>query len=261
MQSLSLVRYMEATPLFTVQDLKDRYGRNSSERTILNVLHRLKKQGRVQAVARGVYAGASASAPLNRYVVPRHVREDAVIACHSALEFHGVANQVFQTVYYFSAQHRRDVVFGDVVYHRVAPPRLLRRSGKLGFQVEQAADKVRVTRRERSFVDCLLFQEFGGGPGELDKCLAMFPSFDFGLALEYLTVLRRPWLYARVGFLLDRHADRLFFSGKHRDAFLARRPRGVAYLERKRPGFRWVETWNLMVPETLLSSPEAGARS
>ncbi len=261
MQSPSLVRYMEATPLFTVHDLKDRFGKDSSERTILNVLHRLKKQGRVQAVARGVYAGASASAPLNRYAVPRHVREDAVIACHSALEFHGVANQVFQTVYYFSAQHRRDVVFSGVIYHRVASPRLLGRSGKPDFQVEQTAGQVRVTGRERSFVDCLLFQEFGGGPEELDKCLAMFPSFDFALALEYLKVLRRPWLYARVGYLLDRHAARLYFSGKHRDAFLARRPRGVAYLGRKRPGLRWVETWNLMVPERLLSSSQVGAAS
>lgn len=261
MQSLSLVRYMEATPLFTVQELKDLYGKSSSDRTILNLLHRLKKQGRVQAVARGVYGGALASTPLNRYAVPRHIREDAVVACHSALEFHGVANQVFQTVYYFSEQHRRDVVFSGVVYHRVAPPRLLRHSGKPGLQVEQAADQVKVTSRERSFADCLLFQEFGGGPEELDKCLAMFPSFDFGFALEYLKVLRRPWLYARVGYLLDRHADRLYFIGKHRDAFLARRPRGVAYLERKRPGLRWIETWNLMVPEILLPSPGQGARS
>lgn len=110
-------------------------------------------------------------------------------------------------------------------------------------------------------MDCLLFLEFGGGAAELDKCLAMFPSFDFDLALEYLKLLRRPWLYARVGYLLDRHADKLFFSGKHRDAFLTRRPRGVAYLERKRPGLRWVETWNLMVPETLRSFSEEGVQS
>ena len=261
MPTPSLVRYMEATPLFTVQELKDRYGNHSSQRTILNVLHRLKKQGRVQAVARGVYAGASASSPPNRYALPRRVREDAVLACHSALEFHGVANQVFQAVYFFSAQHRRDVVFDGVVYHRVAPPSALRRSGKLNFQVEQTADQVRVTGRERSFVDSLLFLEFGGGAAELDKCLAMLPSFDFDVALEYLKLLRQPWLYARVGYLLDRHADRLFFSGKHRDAFLARRPRGVAYLERKSRGLRWVETWNLMVPETMLPSSEHGVRS
>ena len=49
----------------------------------------------------------------------------------------------------------------------------------------------------------------------------MFPSFDFDVALEYLKLLRQLWLYTRLGYLLDRHADRLLFSGKWLDAFLA----------------------------------------
>ncbi len=260
-REVPLVKYLETTALFTVEELKDHYAKHSSARTILNVLHRLKQQGRVRAVTRGVYTGASSSLPVNRYAVPGRLRRDAMVAFHSALEFHGVANQVFQTVYYLSSRPRRDVTYEGVVYHRVAHPRALQRSGKLDFQMEQAPDQVRVTGRERSFVDCLLFPEYSGGAEELDRCLVLFPSFDFATALDYLKLLRRPWLYARVGYLLDRHADKLFFSGKWRDAFLTRRPRGVAYLERKRPGLRWVETWNLMVPDNLAPSTVEGVRS
>ncbi len=255
---MPLVQYLGTTPLFTIEELKNRYAQRSSEGTIMNVLHRLKQQGRVRAVARGVYAGASSSTPLDRYAVPGRLRRDAAVGFHSALEFHGVANQVFQTVYYLSSRHRRDVAYEGVVYHRVAPPRALWSSGKLDFQVERAADQVRVTARERSFVDCLLFLEYSGGVDELDRCLTMFPSFDFDVALGYLKLIRRPWLYARLGYLLDRHAEKLFFSGKWRDAFLTRRPKGVAYLEQKRPGGRWVTTWNLMVPETLPRSANEG---
>jgi hypothetical protein len=89
----------------------------------------------------------------------------------------------------------------------------------------------------------------------------MVPSFDFDVALEYLRLLRMPWLYARLGFLLDRHAEKLFFKGKSRDAFLRRLPRGVAYLDRKRPGNRWVSIWNLMVPETLATSTDQVVRT
>jgi len=255
---MPLVKYLETTPLFTVEELKGRFDKRSSARTIVNVLHRVKQQGRVRTVARGVYAGASSSTPLNRYAVPGRLRLDAVVAFHSALEFHGVANQMFQTVYYFSSRHRKDVAYEGVVYHCVRPPRVLQRSGKLVFGVEKAADQVRVTARERSFVDCLLFLEYSGGVEELDRCVTMFPSFDFDVALEYLKLLRRPWLYARLGYLLDRHANRIFFTGKQRDAFLTRRPRGVAYLEEKRPGGRWVETWNLMVPESMALSGKEG---
>jgi predicted transcriptional regulator of viral defense system len=247
-------QYAQSTPLFTVQEARKRYGKSTDSRSVLNLLHRLKKQGRVRLVANGVYAGSLAAAPPNRYRVPRALHDDAVVALHSALELHGVANQVFQTVYYFSSSARKDVVFDHVTYHRVAPPRAAATPSHRLFQTECGADNVLVTTRERSFVDCLLFLDYSGGVDELDKSLAMFPSFDFEAALAYLKLLGRPWLYARLGFFLDRHADKLFFRGKTRDRFLRKVPRGVVYLADKRPGNRWVPTWKLMVPETL-SSP------
>lgn len=157
--------------------------------------------------------------------------------------------QVFQTVYYFSARPRKDVVFDNVSYHRVAPPRVLNHPQQKLFQVTVGSDHTMVTERERSFVDCLMFPDYGGGVDELDKSLAMFPSFDFDVALEYLKLLCKPWLYSRLGFLLDRHADRLFFRGNPREKFLRHLPSGVAYLGTKRPGNRWVPGWKLMVPE------------
>jgi len=122
---VSFTQFAQSTPLFTLKEARGRYGRDAHSRSILNMLHRLKRQGRVQQLANGVYAGALAGAPLNRYLVPAALREDAVVALHSALEWHGVANQVFQTVYYFSTRPRKDVTFDNVTYHRVAPPRAL----------------------------------------------------------------------------------------------------------------------------------------
>jgi predicted transcriptional regulator of viral defense system len=248
------VRYVETTPLFTVADLRLLYGDAMSDRTIFNMLDRLKKQERVRSVTRGVYSGVRSPGPPSRYEVPSKLRPDAVIACHSALEFHGVANQVFQTVYYFSARPRADVVFEGVTYHCVHPVAQLAR--RFDFQVETGPNKVRVTVRERAVVDSLVFLEYSGGSDELDRCLAMFPSFNFELALTYLRLLRQPWLYARLGYLLDRHGERLLFSRRWRDAFLRKLPRGTAYLEKKRPGGRWISTWNLMVPESLTLATE-----
>ena len=99
--------------------------------------------------------------------------------------------------------------------------------------------------------------DYSGGAEELDKALAMFPSFNFDAALEYLELLRKPWLYSRLGFLLDRHADKMFFRGAAREQFLRGLPKGVAYLGSKRPGNRWVPTWKLMVPETFAPSSES----
>lgn len=252
-----LVHYAETTSLFALDELRERYRGEISDRVLRNVLYRLKRQGRIRQVARGVYGGGGRTASLDRYAVPGKLHRDAVVAFHSALEFHGIANQVFRIVYYLSAQPRRDLVYEGVSYHRAAPPKQLARSQRLTFQVKSAPENVRVTSRERSLVDCLLFLEYSGGIDELDRCLAMFPSFDFSVALDYLRRLRRPWLYSRLGYLLDRHADTLFFSGKPRDAFLRRLPSGVVYLERKRACLKWVPTWNLMVPPSFVGKKEA----
>jgi len=250
-------QYAQSAALSTVRELRDRYGKDENSRSIPNQLHRLKNQGRVRLVANGVYAGALAAVPLNRYRVPHALRGDAVVALHSALELHGVANQVFQTIYYFSRGPRKDVVFDNLTYHRVTPSRALATPARRLFQTELGADNVRVTGRERSFVDCLVFLDYSGGVAELDKSLAMFPSFDFATALAYLKLLRRPWLYARLGFLLDRHADKLFFRDKVRDQFLRKVPRGVVYLADKRPGNHWVPSWKIMVPGIFSSSPDS----
>src|SRR5216684_1515612 len=205
---VSFTQFAQSTPLFTLKEARDRYGRDAQSRSILNMLYRLKRQGRVRQLANGVYAGALAGAPLNRYLVPAALRDDAVVALHSALEWHGVANQVFQTVYYFSTRPRKDVTFDNVTYHRVAPPRALNNEQRKLLHVTLGPDHVLLTDRERSFVDCLLYLDYSGGVEELDKSLGMFPSFNFNAALEYLKLLRKPWLYSRLGFLLDNHAIR-----------------------------------------------------
>ena len=251
MAETPLVTYAERTPLFTLGDLHGLYGPDTDSAMLSTVLYRLKRQGRVLSLCPGVYRGALSQLPLNRFAVPFRLRGDAVIAFHSALEYAGLANQTFRTTYYLSTRPHRDVIFEQQTYHRVAPPHRLVKARRLEMQVELAADSIRVSGRERTLVDCLLHLEYSGGITELDQSLAMFPSFDFEKALDYLKVLKHPWLYARVGFLLDRHAERLFFSGKWRDEFLRRKPPGVVYLDKKAPGLKWVPLWNLMISPEL----------
>jgi predicted transcriptional regulator of viral defense system len=254
---VTFTHFAQSTPLFTLGELRQRYGKKTGSRSILNMVHRLKQQDRVRQLTKGVYTGVLAAVALNRYRVPAALRSDATLALHSALEWHGVANQVFQTVYYFSARARKNVVFENVTHHRASPPVALARAQKERFQTQETSEGILATNRERSFVDCLLFLDYSGGVEELDKSLAMFPSFDFDAALEYLKSLRKPWLYSRLGFLLDRHADKLFFRDDARDQFLRHLPAGVAYLGNKRPGNRWVPAWKVLVPETLAPSVES----
>jgi predicted transcriptional regulator of viral defense system len=94
------MRYAETASLFTLDDLRQRYGHGTNNRLISDMVYRLKRQGRIRSVSSGVYTGTLSSAPFNRFALPTKLRPDAVIAFHSALEFAGMANQVFQVTYY-----------------------------------------------------------------------------------------------------------------------------------------------------------------
>ena len=75
---LAFTQYARFTPLFTAGEARDYFGKDKHNRSVLNLLHRLKNQGRVHLVANGVYAGAGAraAAPLNRYRVPQALRDE-----------------------------------------------------------------------------------------------------------------------------------------------------------------------------------------
>src|ERR1700734_2201392 len=143
--TIPLTQFLQSTPLFTLGDLHERYGKKSHRRSILNMGHRVKRQGRVRQLNKGVYRGVLAAVPLNRYRVPTALRSDATLALHSALEWHGVANQVFQIVYYFSARARKDVFFENVTYHRAAPPVALSRAREERFQAQETSEGFFVT--------------------------------------------------------------------------------------------------------------------
>src|SRR5260370_9444783 len=103
---VSLTQFAQSSPLFTLEELGDRYGKKGPNRSVRNMLYRLKRQGRVRQLTKGIYAGALATASVNRYSVPGKLRKDAVVAFHSPLEFHVLPNQVFQTVYSLSVRPR-----------------------------------------------------------------------------------------------------------------------------------------------------------
>src|SRR6516164_9275107 len=104
---VTLTLFAQSSPLFTLEELGHRYGKKGPSRSVRNMLYRLKRQGRVRQLTKGVYSGALATTSVNRYSVPGKLRKDSVVAFHSALEFHGVANQLFQTVYYLSVRPRK----------------------------------------------------------------------------------------------------------------------------------------------------------
>ena len=80
-------QFAQSTPLFTLREIRDRYGKGNQSRSILNMLHRLKQQGRVRQLTKGVYAIAfsfpvvpKGKARIRTQVSAAHSREDLEFA-------------------------------------------------------------------------------------------------------------------------------------------------------------------------------------
>ena len=94
-----------------------------------------------------------------------------------------------------------------------------------------------------------------GGIDEVWRSLLSVPALDPGPLLEYVELLEKRTLAARVGFFLDCRRDELVVPKATLDRLRARIPRSPVYLDRSRRG-RLVRRWRLVVPPDL--HPEAG---
>lgn len=181
---------------------------------------------------------------------------DAIMAYHTALEFHGKAHSTHGRFTYLTARKSRPLTFRSLHFRAVPFPSALRASHERLFGVrdaERAGLTVRVATLERTLVDVLDRPDLGGGWEEVWRSLESVEFFDLDRVIEYALLLRNATIAAKVGFFLDQHREPLMVEDRHLDRLRERRPRRPHYMVRsKRTGGRVVSAWNLVVPPEVL---------
>lgn len=215
------------------------------------------RRGRLKLVERGLYAvvphgiAPDAFAP-DRMLVAAAMRQDAVLAYHSALELLGLAHSVYRDVFYLTERLRKDLrLAGGRVRALLHPKRLRdRRAEQVGLEThERSGVKVRVTGPERTLVDCFLSPRYAGGVDEVMEAARSVSSLDLDLLERYLALLDRRRGFAIMGFVLEQAAERLFVPGPLLDRLAGQRPAARIYLDKRQRGGRLQARWNLIVPE------------
>jgi predicted transcriptional regulator of viral defense system len=197
-----------------------------------------------------------AAADVDPYLVASHLQDDAVIAYHAALQFHGKAYSLWRKFHYCSKKRARQFFFQDRQFVPVLVPAALRALPDLGGgirEVRQAGGLVRVTSLERTLVDVLDAPDKGGGWEEIWRSLEMVEFFDLDAVISYVKNLGSALAAARVGFFLEQHRETLMVEDKHFDSLRALAPAQPRYFDRKRKPGKLVSRWNLVVPERILN--------
>ncbi|MFQ5705480.1 MAG: transcriptional regulator [Gemmatimonadales bacterium] len=225
-----------------------------------NLLARHLSAGRLVRIRRGLYATVprgvdASSARVDPYLVATHLTDDAVVAYHAALQFHGRAYSLWRRFHYLTRKRAKPFSFRDLEFLPVQAPSAVRSLPHLGgglTEVRHVGGNVRVTTLERTLVDVLDAPDKAGGWEEIWRSLEMVEFFDLDAVIEYALALRSALTVARVGFFLEQHRESLMVEEKHLERLQEHAPAGPRYLDSSREPGRLDSRWNLVVPEYVM---------
>jgi len=258
-----LEEFFPKYPVFSTSDLK-RFqaahgSRNSRATESLMAYH--TGTGRVIRVKRGLYAvvpkGLDAASYIpDPFILASKMADDAVLAYHTALEFHGRAYSAFNRFTFQSNCTTRPVVFKDFQFQRVTLPYSLQHKGKTDIEVilaEKNGMEIRVTSLERTLVDILDRPTLSGSWEEIWRSLESVEFFDLDRVVEYTKLLGNAATAAKVGFFLEQNKKTLMVNENNLKPLWQMRPRQARYFDRaESKNSRLIKRWNLIVPKEIL---------
>jgi len=263
-----LTHFFQTHPVFTFDEasqfLTERGTAHRGTQKALLSYH--QKRGRLLRVRRGLYVTVpkAGSAKLHRpdpFLVASKLAPDAVLAYHTALEFHGCAYSYSYETTVLTQAHLRPFSFRGRSYRSLPPPVVLSRQRQPWFGVQTMDYRglagttvpVRVTSVERTLVDVLDRPDLGGGWEEIWRSLAMIERLDWESLLAYTRLLGNATTAAKVGFFLSQHQEELQAPGRVLKDLGSLRPGQVHYLDRKTrtEDNELSREWNLVVPRLV----------
>lgn len=254
---LNAETFFQTHPVFTLGQFRDLVGGKATPATSQTRVKYHLGRGHLKLVERGVYAVVPPGVQPgqfvpDRFLVAAALREDAVLAYHSALELLGFAYSTYRDTCYLTGRRRKDLTLAGGRVRALLHPRPLRDKGAENYGVEtreRLGVKLKVTGPERTLVDCLTAPRYAGGLEEVLQSAGALPTLDLDRLWGFLERLDQRRVFALVGFVLEREAGRLFVPQDFLDRLVRMRPSSPTYLERGSRGGRLQTRWNLVVPE------------
>lgn len=172
--------------------------------TLLKHLSSLSKKGYLKRVRNGLYIAVppeyvDADFEGDKYLLAsRAYQGDYVLSHHTALELLGVAQSHMSQVFISIPDSRTSFEFQGNTYVFVYDRR--------DFGVEKRLRDgitLKVTDKERTFLDCIRRPKYAGGVEEVLKSFIGITSLDFAKMTKYLGNFEENSLYQRTGFVLN----------------------------------------------------------
>ena len=231
---------------FTKADVVNLVG---NPRTATSLLLDYQKRSLIESVKRNLYVAISLETKqsiANRFLIGSKVTDDAYITHHSAFEYYGYSNQVFNELYISGDKRFNPFQYDGFTYRYLAP--------RIQEGVDVKLDGIHVTDIERTVLDSINDFEKVAGLEELLRCLELIPYVDEEKLLVYLGSINKQVLYQKTGYILEHYKNELRLSDLFFDTCKKSAINSVRYLYngiQNEPKF-FNSYWNLIVPRDLM---------
>lgn len=254
--------FLAGHPVFSLEEMATSI--HASRSTALERVKHHLARGRLQRVAKEVYAAVPAgSSPgefiPDRYLVASVARPEGIVSHHAALELLGVAHSEWSECTVLCQARRSAIELDGVRVRFLAHPAALRKDAResLGTQKTLRAGRAVVhTGPERTLIDGFSRPALVGGLEELVESAAGLGVLDLDLLEEILRAFDQRSLWGCAGWFLERHQERLFVPDRYLRRLEQERPLSPHYIPRGHRGGDLYRRWNLVLPESLAESWE-----
>lgn len=242
---MDILPFLHQKLLFTPTDIEQVLGNMRSAKTLLM---RYQRQGYVSKVRRGLYCVTNLTSKqpeANKFQIASVITPTSYVAYHAALEYHGLAHQIYYNVAVGSEQSFNGFEFDGTYFSCHSTP------VHVGIDIPYADKHVRVTNVERTIVDCIDRIDLCGGWEELVNCLQSVQYVREEQLTEILQAYNKTALYKKVGFLFEQL--QLPVSQDFLDTCRKFAKDSVTYLTSEGSSDTFNAAWRLYAPHNLLT--------
>lgn len=218
-----------------------------NKETVSSLLYKYKKRNIITKIRRNVYLPTNpfdGFVDENKYEIGCCSIPNAYISYHSAMEYYGLQNQVFNRIYLSAPKRFRPFEF-EFVEYMYAPDKF--RDGI----IKNAEKNIYVTDIERTIIDCIDRLDLAGGIEELIYNIELIGEVNENKLLNYLSLYKKQVVYQKTGFILSRFKEQLNLSEKFFSECKLRTGKSIRYLTYKCESRIYIPEWKIYIPQFI----------
>ncbi|OHE46465.1 MAG: hypothetical protein A2102_04505 [Tenericutes bacterium GWF2_38_8] len=232
--------------IFTFDDALDVF---KHKPTAYAALRRLNQKGFLMKIRNNLYScinPITKSVYADKFQIASSINEKCYVSHHSAFEYYGYQNQVFNTVYVSSEKRFNTFEFDGILYQ-------YEKSNSFNGVIEPPYTyKIKITDIERTIVDSFNHIDSISNLEELINNISLVPSLHPEKLLQYLEIYNLQALYQKTAYILSLFQDNLKLDQSLFEKLKTKIYKGVTYLneESKFDGV-YISEYQLVVPKWL----------